>query len=1141
MSSRSDDLDEVISCPKWLDSVVDDWARINPNAEACRSRFSGELRTYTYKDLQTESVHLASRIQAFVNNFGENHDSMRPIGICMNRDFAWYALYIAAIRAGVPVVPMTQDILDKVTESARNRDTISRLRPFLLVTDSDSPHLEGDVPIITYSELLMGPSASSSLPRRECPLAYVYTGGTTSASKCVAISHVMAMSEMGGYPEILRDRISLKSALVLQHTSTYWGATFLGQIDIALSLGGSVLFASSCDTTTIVQDAVSILGLVPSQLAGLDPTSLPTVRLVFTWGEKLERNIAQKWSSILLINLLVSTEYWLSMYSVNGSDEFALTSETKISVSSDGNLQISGRSVINGFYETSDRIDVLNNGNIKYLGRSDSMIKIGGEWFDLNELEEKIAKFQSVKNICIVPEFPIPVAYIEFDNSLFTGISEVKQLVNENYIKLEIVFKMIRNEITGKIDRNKMKFSEKNIEKKYRSFRIISLWIFIEIVFLLNVYLSSGIIGIMVIPFFGEYFLNEKIPRLFHLFPLVPILFPFLIVCLFPYWFLFFLYVMILLKQSLTMHITKYSSWCVSYYLGVPRQIELWLYEKKFDYIYPPKCMQERVREEKIWKPFGNHPEQNELIDTWGNEYTVISLSEEEVGNIGKGDWAKPRQTMEEIDSVGEAEGWIVSILCRVCEFLKKPITCKTDLTSVSSLSAVELSSLFRESGWEVSVIDILQSRTLGELQSKLVKTVELPLEAPKSEYRCQLCGWGFACTWLFEISRPRDRSFHLEALTKLMNKHSAFKVDLIDSRRKSYWMNEVLVVFGLLKYFSFTFFGSSVFNSFSRVRIRDYVRPYLGWYPTKLNSMKELRSHMLWKKKSFYPPFETEIIMVGNRQFLRLFLTHAFSDGSSVVGILNDLNLLYDQSDKFRNKVGCGVKIQEDRLLNSLIGPPKSTDLYLCYNMDMSTISPRSVGKMVLLDESFVALAIRASQRLGCSIDVLFLSAIGIALHKTGFGSDTVIPLALIVPLRDGESEVIGFLADQRNLSVPLTGNSCLFSVVHTVARMTRRREWEIPEPFSNCQRVLINIVQANFPKLTPLRQEVFLQQYEAPTGYIYRPMEIYLEQIDSYLWTLKLRCRIHDWDDSRVDVFLSHFRETVIDFLADPMSSVV
>jgi acyl-coenzyme A synthetase/AMP-(fatty) acid ligase len=117
----------------------------------------------------------------------------------------------------------------------------------------------------------------------------------------------MAMHEMAGYP-LVAPSMSYTDR-VIQHSSTYWGATFLGQINIALAFGASIIFcANSTDLSEIIdKEQITVLGLVPSQLNAIS-APCPSIRVVLTWGEKMSKQIAEKWKSKCgLIELLVST------------------------------------------------------------------------------------------------------------------------------------------------------------------------------------------------------------------------------------------------------------------------------------------------------------------------------------------------------------------------------------------------------------------------------------------------------------------------------------------------------------------------------------------------------------------------------------------------------------------------------------------------------------------------------------------------------------------------------------------------------------------------------------------------------------------------------------------------------------------
>ena len=75
------------------------------------------------------------------------------------------------------------------------------------------------------------------------------------------------------------------------------------------------------DVAQVVQDkSVAAVGLTPSLLAAIPPAHIaPPVRLLFTWGEALAEEVVARWRAhsppVVIRDLLISTEYWLCLYS----------------------------------------------------------------------------------------------------------------------------------------------------------------------------------------------------------------------------------------------------------------------------------------------------------------------------------------------------------------------------------------------------------------------------------------------------------------------------------------------------------------------------------------------------------------------------------------------------------------------------------------------------------------------------------------------------------------------------------------------------------------------------------------------------------------------------------------------------------
>ncbi|CAE7514131.1 redM [Symbiodinium microadriaticum] len=226
-------------------------------------------------------------------------------------------------------------------------------------------------------------------------LCYQLTGGTTGSSKCVRVSHEMALHEFEAYAKVFKD-LSSKDR-VLQHTPVLWAASAIGQINIAVSVGASICIAGM-DQDSISRHGVTILGTVPSALQSINPQAVPTVRHVFCWGESMSPVLAAQWKSEQrrVIELLISTEYWLSLYSEGqispeGRPIYSCVPGAELAVLQDGKLctecGATGQLCLRGPMVT---IVSQNPLHLEFRGRSDMLVKVGGQFVDLAEVELRL-------------------------------------------------------------------------------------------------------------------------------------------------------------------------------------------------------------------------------------------------------------------------------------------------------------------------------------------------------------------------------------------------------------------------------------------------------------------------------------------------------------------------------------------------------------------------------------------------------------------------------------------------------------------------------------------------------------------------------------------------------------------------------
>ena len=367
----------------------------------------------------------------------------RPVAIFLRQGREWYATCIAAWRLGIPVVALSNDLPSGQAEAERAARVAKELRPLALISDDSAfevPSLPEDCLRLSLEDVRKAAALPANLQdsARVSPasvLCYVFTGGTTRHSKCVAVTHGMALWEIEHYKTALRG-MATSSDRMLQYSSAYWGAAIFGQADLALAFGAcNVIIRANVpeEIAAICADySVSVLGIVPSQLRGAWPggprTRAKSLRVLIAWAEKIPPKLAKEWLEHLpVVELLIASEYWLCLGSdcrtwtdpVDGTErhilqplpdlDFKLLKEdgTEAQEQECGELFLTGPTVFAGYvdgagrigctffkyldskryYGTRDRLKRVPGGGLAYVGRTDSLTKSGGAWQDLSAVE----------------------------------------------------------------------------------------------------------------------------------------------------------------------------------------------------------------------------------------------------------------------------------------------------------------------------------------------------------------------------------------------------------------------------------------------------------------------------------------------------------------------------------------------------------------------------------------------------------------------------------------------------------------------------------------------------------------------------------------------------------------------------------
>jgi acyl-coenzyme A synthetase/AMP-(fatty) acid ligase len=425
----------------------------------------------------------------------------------MHRSIDWYICYLACALAGIPVVSASRDLPDEAAELNRFNEIVSLLDPVGVITDeTDGYDKKFPGKRILIQDLLLDEGCEGSPTyvgeSTGNPLGYHFTGGSTAASKCVEISHGMAVHEILNYPKIL-PKYCKPPESVLQNSSVYWSASAFGQINIAIAFQACLVIsyqggASADEVSNLVQKyKIECIGVVPSVLRALDPDACSSLTTVFTWGESLPRSVAAEWCRrVDLVDLLIATEYWLSFYALieDGAAgwSYSTVPSANIHLDKDNTVWISGPMVASRYVDPESKYGERFNGTsfctndtmshdvatetYKYAGRSDDMQKVGGKFVDLRAVAETIS--ESIDGECMLVRDSVGDSmHAVFELQSPMNVNKLVTMV-QNHIpsvkpqNVHILSEVPRNPATGKRDIQELIRRVSDIRITSREYRI---------------------------------------------------------------------------------------------------------------------------------------------------------------------------------------------------------------------------------------------------------------------------------------------------------------------------------------------------------------------------------------------------------------------------------------------------------------------------------------------------------------------------------------------------------------------------------------------------------------------------------------------------------------------------------------------
>ncbi|KPM46406.1 Nonribosomal peptide synthetase 12 [Neonectria ditissima] len=405
--------------------------------------------TLSYAELD----RLSSVLAAHLCHIGVGPETIVPL--CFEKSRWVLVAMLAVMKAGGAYV-----LLDESQPLKRMQFVCREVKASIVVTShrfaAQGQELGEKVVAVSEESLLSLPSAkdwAAPAVSASNALYIIFTSGSTGQPKGVVVEHSAFSSCIVAFSKrLLLD----ETCRVLQFSSYTWD-TCMEEMLFTLVAGGCVCIPSNDDRMSNLAGAFTALRANWMDLAGtvsrsLDPADLPALKTLVLGGEALVRSDVDKWATKLnLVNAYGVTECGgtITTRSVGPDSSDASNighaagciswivqpddHDVLMPVGAIGELLVEGPIIARGylnrpdltpsvfigppawrrdfplasppgrFYKTGDLCQYAPDGSLRYLGRKDSQVKIGGQRVELEEVEHHVKKcFNHARQVRVV-------------------------------------------------------------------------------------------------------------------------------------------------------------------------------------------------------------------------------------------------------------------------------------------------------------------------------------------------------------------------------------------------------------------------------------------------------------------------------------------------------------------------------------------------------------------------------------------------------------------------------------------------------------------------------------------------------------------------------------------------------------------
>lgn len=400
-----------------------------------------EKESISYSELNQK----ANRLSHFLQSTGVKLETL--VAISMNRSIDLIIAILGILKAGGAYVPIDPALPKDRFEFILN-DTGN---PLLLTTHHLQTQYRHYHKVITIDEIwaqsteLTAVNPDSKV--KECNLAYViYTSGSSGTSKGVLIEHKgipnLAIAQAELFKITSDSKVLQFASISFDASVSEWATTLSQGATLCIPNIGHLSVADALSQALENHD-YTVATIPPSVLSILPEKLIAPLKTLVVAGEACNEELIQKWKNKLrLINAYGPTEYTVCtttfVYENNNNSHniigkplpytnlYILDENLKpVANGEEEELCIEGIGQARGYlnrpeltankfisnpihqngpliYRTGDKVCLLPDGNLKYLGRLDDQIKINGYRIEVNEIEQTIKQLPWIQNAVVL-------------------------------------------------------------------------------------------------------------------------------------------------------------------------------------------------------------------------------------------------------------------------------------------------------------------------------------------------------------------------------------------------------------------------------------------------------------------------------------------------------------------------------------------------------------------------------------------------------------------------------------------------------------------------------------------------------------------------------------------------------------------